>query len=137
MNNPIGRHRNTKGRSRLNQEAQDALRKDRIIDITTIGRKSGVPRRKEMWFHNVEDVIYITGTPGPRDWYANVIENPQFTFHLKQSTAADLTANAHPITDAGEKRDVFATILARLERTDQIEQWIEESPLIRVEFSDS
>jgi deazaflavin-dependent oxidoreductase (nitroreductase family) len=119
----------------MEAQVRDALRNDRIIDITTTGRKSGNPVRKEMWFHNVDDVIYITGTPGRRDWYANMVANPQFGFHLKQSASADLQARAHPITDREEKRAVLETILARLEREDQIGQWVADSPLVRVEFS--
>ncbi|MEZ4571138.1 MAG: nitroreductase/quinone reductase family protein [Thermomicrobiales bacterium] len=70
----------------MQEDVKKALSSDRVIDITTIGRKSGDPSRKEIWFHNVEGDIYITGTPGARDWYANLIENPDFTFHLKEST---------------------------------------------------
>ena len=34
----------------MNEETAHALETDRVIDITTIGRKSGEPRRKEIWF---------------------------------------------------------------------------------------
>jgi deazaflavin-dependent oxidoreductase (nitroreductase family) len=77
----------------MNEQVQQALRQDRVIDITTSGRKTGLPRRKEIWFHNVDDCLYITGTPGrPRDWLANLLAHPQFTFHLKESVQADLPA---------------------------------------------
>src|SRR5437870_1705763 len=75
---------------------KQALERDRTIDITTRGRKTGQPRRKEIWFHNVEGRLYITGTPGRRDWYANLLAHPEFTFHLKQSVRADLPAVACP-----------------------------------------
>ncbi len=114
---------------------EQALAEDRIIDITTIGRKSGAPSRKEMWFHNLDGDIYITGQPGRRDWYANVVANPEFTFHLKVSTAADLAATARPITAEGEKRAVLAAILANLDRSDQIDRWVADSPLIEVTFA--
>src|SRR3712207_9019649 len=52
------------------------FRSDRVIDITTTGRKSGQPRRIETWFHHLDGQIYLTGTPGPRDWYANLVANP-------------------------------------------------------------
>lgn len=114
---------------------QHALENDRVIDITTIGRTSGNPTRKEIWFHNIDGDIYITGTPGKRDWYANVIENPDFTFHLKESAEADLDATANPITDEDEKRQVLEKILANLDRSDQIDKWVSDSPLIRVDLS--
>ena len=65
---------------------EDALKRDSLIDITTVGRRTGTPKRIEIAFHNFDDVLYITGLPGKRDWYANLVAHPQFTFHLKQST---------------------------------------------------
>ena len=49
----------------MDERVQQALQQDRVIDITTIGRKSGRPRRKEIWFHNLNQsqgkmYIYVT-----------------------------------------------------------------------------
>ena len=35
----------------LPDEVRDALERDLTIDITTIGRRSGEPRRIEIWVH--------------------------------------------------------------------------------------
>src|SRR5919202_6205489 len=111
----MGRERMTRDRmDSMDERIGAALATDRTIDITTIGRKSGQPHRLEMAFHNLDGQIYITGTPGKRDWYANLVAHPDFTFHLKRSVTADLPARAKPITDVAEKREVFARILARL-----------------------
>lgn len=112
-----------------------ALQSDLTIDITTMGRRSGQPQRIEMWFHNVDGRIYITGLPGTRDWYANLLADPSFTFHLKESIAADLPATARPITEPGEKRSVFEQLLPRLGRIDRIDSWVARSPLIEVLFA--
>lgn len=114
----------------------DALRKDRLVDITTTGRRSGAPSRKEIVFHHLDGEIYLTGTPGRRDWYANMLANPAFTFHLKQSATADLAARAHPITSEQEKRLVLAEILPSMNRAHELEKWVAGSPLVRVEFLD-
>jgi deazaflavin-dependent oxidoreductase (nitroreductase family) len=111
------------------------LTHDRTIDISTVGRKSGQPRRTEIWFHNLDGRIYITGTPGRRDWYANLVAHPEFTFHLKQSVVADLPARALPIVDPEARRRIFAAILERLGRHGQLEAWVAGSPLVEVEFS--
>ena len=50
---------------------------ERTIDITTLGRCSGIPRRIEVWFHRVDGRWYLTGVPGPRGWYANLRANPR------------------------------------------------------------
>ncbi|MCH7787607.1 MAG: nitroreductase family deazaflavin-dependent oxidoreductase, partial [Chloroflexi bacterium] len=74
----------------MNEEIKNALKQDRTIDITTKGKKSGEPRRIEIWFHNIDGRIYITGTPGTRGWYANMIANPDFTFHLTRTAQPDI-----------------------------------------------
>jgi len=113
---------------------QHALDADRTIDITTTGRRTGEPRRIEIWFHNVDGDIYITGLPGTRDWYANLLDDPRFTFHLKESTTVDLPARAVPIRDDTERRRILAEITQRVNSTRPLESWVERSPLVRVEF---
>jgi len=55
---------------------QSSSARDRTVDITTIGRQSGNPRRIEIWFHCVLGKYYLTGTPGKRDWYVNLVAPP-------------------------------------------------------------
>lgn len=119
----------------MDERIERALREDRVIDITTTGRTSGQPRRVEMWFHNLDGQVYITGTPGRRDWYANMAAHPEFTFHLKESVQADLAARAHPIVDPAERRDIIGRILAKLGRSpDTLDAWVTDSPLVAVTF---
>ena len=113
---------------------QQALERDRIIDITTTGRKTGQPRRKEIWLHNIEGRLYITGTPGSRDWYANLGANPRFTLHLKQSAQADLTAQATSIRDRNQRRDIISRIHQKIGGNHDLEAWVEGSPLVEAEL---
>lgn len=121
----------------MNDDVLRALATDRVIDITTIGRQSGSPRRIETWFHRVGDDVILTGSPGRRDWYANLLANPEFTFHLKQSARADLTARAEPITVPDERRGVLRQILGNLGQPGDLEAWLTGSPLMRVRFAES
>ncbi len=119
----------------MDEQVRHALVTDRTIDITTTGRTSGTPTRVEIWFHNLDDKIFITGTPGKRDWYANMVAHPEFTFHLKQSAQADLAAHATPITDESERRAIFTRILTNIDRPmEQLSEWVERSPLVGVTF---
>lgn len=118
----------------MDESIKRALRQDRTIDITTTGRKSGQSRRIEIWFHNIDDRLYITGSPGRRAWYANLVANPDFTFHLKESLQADLPARARPIEDEVERRAVMGRILDNLKRQNDLETWVKASPLVEVEF---
>ena len=92
----------------MDAAARTALETDGTIDITTIGAKSGLPRRAEIWFLHFAGRTFITGTPDPRNWYANVLAHDRFTFHLKESTTADLSARAVPVLDEPTRRWVFS-----------------------------
>ena len=120
----------------LGEQVQLALAADMTIDITTTGRRSGLPRRIEIWFLNVDGVIYITGTPGRRDWYANLVANSSLTFHLKESTAVDLPAHATVVTDRAERARVFEATSARwyLDQGDSLDSLLDDAPMVRLRF---
>jgi deazaflavin-dependent oxidoreductase (nitroreductase family) len=119
----------------MTEDIRTALTTDRTIDITTTGRKTGRERRLEMWFHNVDGRIYITGMPGTRSWYANLLAHPEFTFHLKESVRADLPATARPILDEDERRSIFNVLLGRLGYRERMDSWMARSPLVEVTFA--
>ena len=122
----------------MDERIQRALENDRTIDITTIGRNSGQPRRIEVWRYRYDGRIFLSGSPGTRDWYANLLVNPEFTFHLKGSVQADLPAIAHPVTDETERRKVMPSILDELGRgSGDLEELVARSPLVEVEFPDA
>jgi deazaflavin-dependent oxidoreductase (nitroreductase family) len=114
---------------------EQALGTDRVIDITTIGRRTGEPRRIEIWFHRIDGRFFITGTPGARSWYANLVANPRFTFHLKESAQADLAAVAHPV-DGAEKARVLRAIEESL-ASDGLRFDVETSPLVEATWADA
>ena len=116
----------------MDESTKQALQHDRTIDITTTGRKTRQPRRTEIWFHNVKGHLYITGTPGRRDWYANLLAHPEFTFHLKQSVRADLPARATAVLEKAQRREIMATIHQKLSGQRDLESWVEGSPLVAV-----
>ena len=118
----------------LDPKVQEALENDLVIDITTTGRKSGQPRRVEIWFHNLDGVLYITGLPGSRGWYANILADPRMTFHLKDTATADLPARATPITEVDEKRRVMERICTKQGTLDQLEARVSGAPLIKVDL---
>lgn len=122
----------------MNATIQQALDQDETIDITTIGRKSSRPQRVEIWFRRVGGRTYITGTPGTRDWYANLLAEPRFTFHLKESVQADLPARAQPITDLAERRRILADPVMRWyhQQVAGLDELVAGSPLVEVLFTE-
>jgi deazaflavin-dependent oxidoreductase (nitroreductase family) len=118
----------------MDDRVQDALARDRTIDITTRGRKSGQLHRTELWFYQIEGHLYITGAPGRRDWYANLLAHPEFTLHLRQSTKADLPARATPVLDRTRRRAIIASIDQQLGGSRDLDAWVAGGPLVAVEL---
>ena len=49
-----------------------------ILNLTTIGRKSGKPRTRPIWFVYDQGKIYLqAGKEGNTDWYKNLQKNPE------------------------------------------------------------
>ena len=123
---------------KLDPQVRDALKVDMVVDITTTGRNSGLPRRIEIWAQNLDGQVIITGSPGKRGWYANLLSNPEFTFHLKREVKADLAAIARPVADAAERRAIFAKIKEISRWTQRqaldVEEWVNGSCLVEVSF---
>jgi deazaflavin-dependent oxidoreductase (nitroreductase family) len=122
----------------------DSSPAERTIDVTTLGRRSGTPRRIEIWFYRVDGRWYLTGTPGPRSWYANLRANPRFTVHLKHGVTADLPATAGLVGEP-TRRQVITAILDPQDRPEvagwvggrqDLGEWLARSPLIEIVFDD-
>jgi hypothetical protein len=75
----------------------------------------------------------ITGTPGPRDWYANVLANPDVIVHV---AGRDLPARALPIRDPATRATVFDAPSTRWYSTQSERQrLIDESPMVEIIFN--
>ena len=129
----------------MKEEIKKALEEDQTIDIITIGAKTGLPRRIEIWFTNISGRIIICGTPGatggpgrrtPRDWLANLKVNPEFTFCLKESTNAELPARAVEIVDEEDRRYLMSAPETKWYRdqVDSIDDLVMNSPIVEVFF---
>jgi len=110
-----------------------ALDRDLTVDITTIGRRSGQPRRMETWLYRAAGRYWLTGSPGRRDWYANLLAEPSFTLHLKESAVFDLAVRARPVTDPAERLAVLGEIVPGLSwAREGLDGWLAGSPLVEI-----
>ena len=116
---------------------KNALDSGGVIDITTLGARSGTQHRIEINFHHLDGSYYITGQPGRRrDWLANMKVNPKFTVHLKRGLTADVSAEAEEITNQDQRAKVLYRILteswgnepAKAEHT--LPRWVKGAPLV-------
>lgn len=70
------------------------------VEITTIGRKTGKPHTKPIWFVYDQGHFYLqSGKGGETDWYQNLQKNPQITLKIDTLT---LRGTAKFITDPQE-----------------------------------
>ncbi len=123
----------------MDDATRTALSKGQVIDITTTGRKSGLPRRIEIVFHGFDGHVYISGMPRAdrrRSWLANLEADPHLILHLKRDVKADLPATARIITDESERRAVLTKVLTAWPSQD-LEAMVRWSPLVEVTFDDA
>ncbi len=116
-----------------NETLLRALERGGLIDITTTGRQTGLPRRLEIAFHNLAGRIYISGIPSRRrrGWLANLEADPHLTLHFKRGVRADLPARARIIENEDERRTILTEVARNWRRRD-VETMVRYSPLIEV-----
>lgn len=74
--------------------------------ITTVGRKSGCPRRTAIEFHEYKSRRYVFSAWGTKaDWYRNIGANPHITIQTWRGAESVL---AHRITSDAELTEAFA-----------------------------
>jgi len=110
-----------------------ALRHSQVIDLTTTGRRTGLARRIEIFLHESDGRLFISGTPRPekRAWIRNIEADPRVTIHLKDGVVADVPAVARVVEDPAERRPLIEAAAARWRRTD-VDLMMAQSPLIEL-----
>ncbi len=109
-----------------------ATARERTIDITTTGARTGLPRRIEIWFWHVGQGWYLASEPGARDWHANLLAHPELTVHLTGAGLGSLQAYAEPITEPDERRRILSEVIRQAGRSDDVDSWVAGSPLVRL-----
>jgi len=110
---------------------RSALDHGQLIEMTTKGAKSGLPRPVDIVLHSFDRHLYISGVPNAvkkRAWLANLEAHPDFTIRLQGSPTV-LEARARLVTDRAERRAVLAKVAKVWNRTD-VDTMVEHSPLI-------
>ena len=114
----------------MSEEELARLASVRTIELTTIGRHSGTETRIEIWWFYVEDRFVITGTPGKRDWYANVLVNPQVIVHTADG---DIAGTATPISDPSFRERVFThPDVGWYQTQTELDRLVATSPMIEI-----
>ena len=114
-----------------------ARHRSQVIDLTTTGRRSGEPRRIEIFLHHLDGRLFISGIPSPRtrDWLRNVAADPHVTVHLKDGVVADVPALARVVEDPAERRPFIEAAARQWGRRD-VELMMKQSPLMEIRPAD-
>ncbi len=118
----------------MESDLRAALGQNQVVDLTTTGRRTGEPRRIEIFLHHLDRRLFITGMPRPgstRAWLHNVAADPGVVLHLKHTTVADLPATARLVADPDERRPLLSAAAATWGR-DDLDVMMEHSPLIEL-----
>jgi deazaflavin-dependent oxidoreductase (nitroreductase family) len=114
---------------------RDELADNPTVDITTTGRRTGEPRRIEIWMMDVDGRYFITGTPGRRDWLANLRADPALTVHLKRHAHVDLPARAAAVEDEATRRSVLEHLATHWYRTQtSLDDLVTTAPMVEITF---
>ncbi|WP_305782740.1 nitroreductase family deazaflavin-dependent oxidoreductase [Symbioplanes lichenis] len=114
----------------VTDEARQALDRQQTVEITTTGRRTGHPRRIETWRYRADGRYWLTGSPGSRDWYANLLAEPAFTLHL---AGHDLPVRARPVTDPAERERILGEIVpGQSWAREGLTAWLAGSPLVEI-----
>ncbi len=116
----------------IDSELVGYLASTTTIDLTTHGRRSGNPSQVEIWWFHVEGRFIVTGTPGKRDWYANVLADPQVVVHTPRG---DFAGHATIVDDPGFRRRVFQHPNVGWYKTQSdLDVLVATSPMIEIRF---
>jgi deazaflavin-dependent oxidoreductase (nitroreductase family) len=103
------------------------------VDITTRGRRSGRARRIEIWMLHVDGRFFITGTPGHRDWVANLIADPEISVHVDDDGPVTLTGRAAVVLDDDTRRRVLGHPSAAWYRGQaRLDELVARAPMVEV-----
>lgn len=87
------------------------------VALTTIGRKSGKPHTKPIWFVYDQGRLYLqAGRGGKTDWYQNLQKNPRMTLKIDTLTFSGTAKFITASQETGRIHELFRSkyLTARL-----------------------
>ncbi|NHA68344.1 nitroreductase family deazaflavin-dependent oxidoreductase [Phycicoccus flavus] len=116
------------------------LRPTGSCELTTTGRRSGAGRRIEIWYVVVDGEVVVTGTPGRRDWLANLRADPRARLHLT-GPERDVDVVATEVTDPAARRALVREIW-RVQpwysrQGHSLDSWVARAPIVTLRRAES
>ena len=91
----------------------EGMQRDRLLLLTTTGRRSGEPRTTPMMFHRDGDRVLViasnVGAAAHPDWYRNLAADPHVTVEIGDETYPALATT----TEGADRERVWAELKER------------------------
>lgn len=105
------------------------------VDLATLGRRSGEQRWVEIWYVVVEGRLLVTGTPGRRDWLANLRADPRAAVRFRAPTR-EVQFEARVISDEGARLHLVPRIW-RVQpwyaaQPYSLDEWVDSAPVVEL-----
>jgi len=82
-----------------------------VLLLSTIGRKTGLPRVTPLQFEEVDGAYYVASARGPEaDWFKNILANPNVQIRVRER---EFDALAEPIVEPARIADFIELRLRR------------------------
>jgi deazaflavin-dependent oxidoreductase (nitroreductase family) len=86
----------------------DMAAREKEVELTTFGRKSGKPSRRIIWITALDGRLYIRSGLGlTRDWPKNLLANQHAVLHI---AGKDVPVRTRHVTDPTEARSLHAPV---------------------------
>jgi deazaflavin-dependent oxidoreductase (nitroreductase family) len=93
----------------------EGMHRERLVLLTTTGRRTGEPRTTPMMFHRDGDRVLViasnVGAPRHPDWYLNLVSHPEVTVEVGDESGAPRRAVARTLHGA-EREPVWEMLKA-------------------------
>ncbi len=93
----------------------EGMHRERLVLLTTTGRRTGEPRTTPMMFHRDGDRVLViasnVGAPRHPDWYLNLVSHPEVTVEVGDESGAPRRAVARTLRGA-EREPVWEMLKA-------------------------
>jgi F420H(2)-dependent quinone reductase len=90
------------------------MKAETFFYLVTRGRNSGLPRRIEIWFVELNGLFYLLAESRDRDWFKNIVANASVVFTIgnrrDESSEMRETEGAGRIIDEALENDLCARV---------------------------
>jgi deazaflavin-dependent oxidoreductase (nitroreductase family) len=89
----------------------ETAEKEKEVELTTFGRKTGNASKRIIWISVIDGKIYVRSGPGmSREWPKNLVANGKAILHM---AGRDIPVRARHVTDPTEARSMHPAVKAK------------------------